>query len=136
MIPSLLLLLLLESEEAVAEVLLPLPLDVARLVMLAAGPEEELLALLALLARAAGIIFSSIFTSLSSFSVFFSMLWGEEDVRAEGKASAPPVDGGPAVPLRRVVGGGVRCSRYSLDARELLLEELLLMSTCVVSDNS
>ena len=52
MIPSLLLLLLLlESEEALAEVLLPLPLEVARLVMLAAGPEEELLALLALLAR-------------------------------------------------------------------------------------
>ena len=85
-IPSLLLLLLLlESEEAVAEVLLPLPLEVARLVMLAADPEEELLALLVLLARywvslVAVSVFSSIFTSLSSppssftFSAFFSML--------------------------------------------------------------
>ena len=49
MIPSLLLLLLLESEEAVAEVLLPLPLDVARLVMLA-EEDEELLELLAMIA--------------------------------------------------------------------------------------
>ena len=50
-----------------AEVLLPLPLDVARLVMLA-EEDEELLELLA--AR----VFSSIFTSLSSFSIFFSVL--------------------------------------------------------------
>ena len=73
MIPSLLLLLLLESEEAVAEVLLPLPLDVARLVMLAAE-EEELLALLAMIASSRPSGFSSIFTSLSSFSIFFSVL--------------------------------------------------------------
>ena len=66
-IPSLLLLLLLESEEAVAEVLLPLPLDVARVVMLAAEEEEEL-------AMLAARVFSSIFTSLSSFSIFFSVL--------------------------------------------------------------
>ena len=78
-IPSL---LLLEEEllEGVdAEVLLPLPLEVARLVMLAADPEAELLALLSLLARywvafVAMIVFSSIFTSLSSFSFFLYML--------------------------------------------------------------